>query len=189
MTDHDNKPNGSATPVNIREFFTLWLTNIDRFLEERDRRYDTRFEGQEKAVAAALAAADKQVTTAFAASEKAVLKSEEAQREYNIRSNEFRGQLDDQAKTLMPRTEALSRFDAIDKRSEETKLRLDNDIVDLRNLIGNLRESRSEGVGSNVALHDTRNQSNIDTTRLITIVVFAVGATIGIVEFVIKNMK
>ena len=114
MTEHSNRPNN--TGVNLREFFTLWLENIDRFMDERDRRYETRFEGQEKAVAAALAAADKQVTTAFSASEKAVAKAEDAQKDYNQRSNEFRGQLDDQAKTLMPRSEALVRFEAVESR-------------------------------------------------------------------------
>ena len=172
-----------------RWYFDLHIDRLEQLMNERDKRYEERHIADVQAVQAALVSADKQVTTAFSASEKAVNKSEEAQKDYNVRSNEFRGQLDDQAKTLMPRTEALSRFETIDKRSEERKQQVDDAITDLRALIGNLRESRSEGVGSNVALHDTRNQSNIDTTRLITIIVFAVGATIGIVEFVIKNMK
>jgi hypothetical protein len=38
-----------------------------------------------------------QTRASFEASEKAIVKAENAQRDYNVRSNEFRGQLDDQA--------------------------------------------------------------------------------------------
>lgn len=120
----NNKPSGETgnqmpNLVNIREFFTLWLTNVDHFLGERDRRYDERYVAQEKAVLAALAAQEKLTSAAFASAEKAVAKAEDAQKDYNQRSNEFRGQLDDQAKTLMPRTEVVGMFGAIDKRLED----------------------------------------------------------------------
>ena len=105
--------------VNIREYFTLWLERVEQFLLERDRRYEERYVAQEKAVLAALAAQEKLTNAAFASAEKAVAKAEDAQKDYNARSNEFRGQLDDQAKTLMPRTEALTQYAALDKRLEE----------------------------------------------------------------------
>ena len=192
MTDtpHSDRPNGGAPDQTLRAqyaYFERWLSDMERFYEERDRRYENRFEGQEKAVAAALAAAEKQVTTAFAASEKAVLKAEDAQREYNIRSNEFRGQLDDQAKTLMPRIESISRFEATDKRSEETKLRLEGDIQDLRSQIGDLRESRSEGVGSNVALHESRQQSNWTMGQVITIALSLLAVAAVALEAILRS--
>jgi len=165
-----------------RWYFDLHINRLEELMNERDKRYEERHIADVQAVQAALVSADKQVTTAFSASEKAVNKSEEAQKDYNIRSNEFRGQLDDQAKTLMPRIEAIGKFDAIEKRLEETKARYDLEIA-------SLREFRSDIGGRNSATTEDRAQGNIDTTRLITIVVFAVGATIGIVEFVIKNMK
>ncbi len=94
--------------------------------------------------------------------------------------------MDDQAKTLMPRTESLSRFDAIDKRAEEVKLLMGGDIQDLRVLIGNLRESRSEGVGSNAALHDYRGQINVSTTQTLqTIGLVIVGAGV-MVDILLK---
>jgi len=93
-----------------REHVSLVLTDLrdfmQRVLDERDRQYDARFRAAEIAVTAALAAQKDSVVNAFLASEKAIIKAEEAQREYNVRSNEFRGQLDDQAKMLMPRLEA-----------------------------------------------------------------------------------
>lgn len=58
----------------------------------------------------------KNVSEQFIEKGKAIDKAEEAQKDYNTRSNEFRGQLDDQAKTLMPRAEAISKFDDLDKR-------------------------------------------------------------------------
>jgi hypothetical protein len=118
--------------VSIRDYFLA-------LMEERDRLYDTRFKASETAmnaqfkasetaVNAALAAQEKAVAAAFLASEKAIVKAEDAQRDYNIRSNEFRGQLDDQAKTLMPRMEASTLF----KSYEEKLDRLTDDIKSLR---------------------------------------------------------
>jgi hypothetical protein len=72
---------------------------------ERDRRLDQRMDGQETAVAAALAAAEKAVTAALVASEKAVDKAEVAQKAVNETQNEFRGTLRDQATNFMPRNE------------------------------------------------------------------------------------
>lgn len=95
--------------VPIRSF-------LERVVDERDRQYDMRFRAAEIAVNAALAAQEKAVAAAFLASEKAIVKAEEAQKDYNIRSNEFRGQLDDQAKTLMPRQESSVLFKGIEDK-------------------------------------------------------------------------
>jgi hypothetical protein len=87
-------------------------------VDERDRLYKERDESRKTAVDAALQAAKEKTSDAFIASEKAIVKAEDAQREYNARSNEFRGQLDDQAKTLLPRNEADARFKAIEASIE-----------------------------------------------------------------------
>ena len=67
---------------------------------------------------AALAAQKELTASAFAASEKAIVKAENAQQEYNIRSNEFRGQLDDQAKMLMPRRETEQLISQVNSNME-----------------------------------------------------------------------
>jgi hypothetical protein len=184
MTDpiHTERPSGQQPydVISLREYFTLWVTRLEKDM-------DGRFKASDEAVKAALAAQKELTATAFASSEKAIVKAEEAQREYNVRSNEFRGQLDDQAKLLITRTEAISRFETIDKRGEETKLRHDAEIASLRAEIGNLRESRSEGVGSNISLRDSRTQGNIDTSRMITIIIAAVGISVGIIEFLLRS--
>src|SRR4030095_3890490 len=113
----------------------------------------------ETAVNAALAAQDKQTTTSFQASEKAVLKAEEAQREYNVRSNEFRGQLDDQAKMLMPRSEVMALLKAMEEKVIAVKSEIDTRIngyadsmeksyQDVRKDIQGLREYRSAASGA-----------------------------------------
>jgi hypothetical protein len=150
---------GDARPtITDREF-------LERVMDERDRLYDTRFKAaetavaaalaaQEKAVGAALAAQEKQTASSFLASEKAIVKAEDAQREYNVRSNEFRGQLDDQAKTLMPRPEATTMFKALEDKTYGVKgeldRRLDAQSVDsekkfdgIAKELAGLRESRS----------------------------------------------
>lgn len=71
------------------------LGAIRAVLDERDRRYSERFDAQEKAVAAALAAA-----------KEAVLKAEQASEKRFDGVNEFRATLSDQAATFMPRKEA-----------------------------------------------------------------------------------
>jgi hypothetical protein len=148
--------------VSQREF-------LERIMDERDRLYDMRFKAaetavntalaaQEKAVNAALAAQEKQTASSFMASEKAIVKAEDAQREYNVRSNEFRGQLDDQAKTLMPRPESLTMFRATEDKLASAKAELERTIESVRasfekatganaDDIAGLRESRATGTG------------------------------------------
>jgi len=132
---------------------------LERVQDERDRLYDSRFRAAEIAVNAALAAQEKAVAAAFLASEKAIIKAEEAQKDYNLRSNEFRGQLDDQAKLLMQRQEALSLFRSSDDKLETMRLFFDSKLESQRQAfeknnesllkeIGGLRESRSETGGA-----------------------------------------
>lgn len=130
-----------------------------RLMDERDRLYAMRFEEARTAVGAALAAQDKQTSSSFLASEKAVLKAEEAQREYNVRSNEFRGQLDDQAKMLMPRSEVQALLKAMEEKIVAVKSEIDTRIngyasssdknyQDVRKDIQGLREYRSAAGGA-----------------------------------------
>ena len=104
---------------------------------ERDRRYEDRFKGQETAVQAALAAQEKFNSAVSAASKEAILKAEASQIGVNERSNEFRGQLADQAATLMPRKETEASMQNI-------RDIVDREIKIIRAEINSLRESRSE---------------------------------------------
>jgi hypothetical protein len=144
---------------------------------EADRRYEDRFRGAEGAVAAALAAQKELTSAAFASSEKAIVKAEDAQREYNVRSNEFRGQLDDQAKTLMPRIETENRFGTMDAKVEEIKKEL-----------ASLRESRSSGWGKDQAEADAHATSKWIVGLVIVVVLNLLGTAVAIILFVVRTL-
>lgn len=90
-------------------------------LEFRDVRYRERFDAQNQALQAALASAEKAVSKAELA----------AERRFES-MNAFRGQLADQAATLMPRMEAEQRiasqaekYDGLEARLNEAIRRID----------------------------------------------------------------
>lgn len=140
--------------------------------------FDQRFSAAELAVKDALAAQEKAVAAAFLASEKAIVKAEDAQKDYNVRSNEFRGQLDDQNKMQMPRIEAMGLFkafedklslyqktmddkliaqqQAFDTRLEASKLSSEKVFESIAKEIGGLRESRSLLDGTKTGVVDMR---------------------------------
>jgi hypothetical protein len=158
--------------VSIREY----LVSI---IEERDRLYDTRFKAAEVAVSAALAAQEKSVTAAFTASEKAIVKAEDAQKDYNNRSNEFRGQLDDQAKTLMPRNESQTLFRAYDEKLESNKVAFEKSIDALIEDIKSLRESRSATAGASLQRTEV-HQTNQWVIGLV------IGAILAVVQIALR---
>lgn len=82
------------------------INRLDALLQSEKLHLSELRAADQLAVAAALSAAEKAVAAALVASEKAVNKAEVAQANINVNQNEFRGQLKDQASTLMPRNEA-----------------------------------------------------------------------------------
>jgi len=86
---------------------------------------DARFEAQEKAVEAALAAVKEQGASAQAAADRAVLKAETATEKRFEGVNEFRQALADNTRTLMPRAEAEQQLGAITKKVEDLTKRMD----------------------------------------------------------------
>jgi hypothetical protein len=98
---------------------TSWTVDTLRahlvaLIGELDRRSEQRFDAQEKAVQAALTAA-----------KEAVLKAEVAAEKRADAANEFRGQLADQAATLMPRSETTLMFAAIAERVDKLEASAD----------------------------------------------------------------
>ena len=89
----------------LRQVMGSRLEGMKAMMDERDRMYSERDNSRRTAVEAALIAAKEQTASSFAASKEAIIKAEQAQHDYNMRSNEFRGQLDDQAKRLIARSE------------------------------------------------------------------------------------
>lgn len=123
------------------------LTHLLTLLEERDRRYGQRFDDQNAAVSAALAAA-----------EKAVVKAETATERRFEGVNEFRNTLADQARDLMPRKEseqlhqaAAARLDALERRVDKREAR-SGGITDYRGYLIGAAGLLIGGVGLAAAL-------------------------------------
>jgi hypothetical protein len=149
-----------------------------------DRLYSERDKARATAVDAALLAQEKLVNAAFAAAQKANDKYEEAQRDYNKRSNEFRGTLDDQAKLMLTRKEAEEKYKTFDIKDEE--LRRDSQIKydDLRREIQNLRESRAGTVAKEVQVVQQRQREQWSTTTILYIVFGVLGVVFGLTSMV-----
>ncbi len=136
--------NGRTHEPDLREL-VAHIDGLEALYEERDRRYEDRFKAQETAIAAALSAAEKLTAAAFAASREAILKAEASQAGVNERSNEFRGQLADQAATLMPRRETETLVQGIRAMIERQE-----------KVIVGLRESRSGMVARDESVQVSR---------------------------------
>jgi hypothetical protein len=96
--------------VGLKEYFLAIVTAYDK-------RYEQRFDASQKALEAALTAQKAAIDAAMASAERAVLKAEIAAEKrfeaLNQQVLEFRGQLADQQRTLMPRAEAENRLAAM----------------------------------------------------------------------------
>lgn len=160
--------------VTLKEYFKVELDALRTSVDDRDRLYSSQFKASEIAVNAALAAQEKAVAAAFLASEKAIVKAEDAQKDYNQRSNEFRGQLDDQAKTLMPRVETMGLFKAIDER-----------ITIINKDLSSIHELQSEGRGR---FSQTSADSLISRTQWV-IIFGIVSSLVGISGLVITLIR
>jgi hypothetical protein len=101
--------NGRTHEPSLREV-TIDLDSFKKLMDERDRRYEERFR-----------ATDEKTGLALTSSEKAVAKAEVATEKRFDAVNEFRGQLKDQAATLLPRAEANIEFNSLRKDLEEVK--------------------------------------------------------------------
>jgi len=135
----------------VKEFF-------ERILAERELRYAQMFKSSETAVSAALAAQEKAVQAAFESSEKAIVKAEVAQQLYNVRSNEFRATLDDQAKMLLTRSEADVRFQQL------------KDLIDAQaKAIVILQRGESRTEGGSTAESNAKSQSQWVIVLVVTI--------------------
>jgi septal ring factor EnvC (AmiA/AmiB activator) len=161
----------TAELYGIRDLLVAKHESLAGLVNERDRLYKERDDSRRTAIDAALAAAKEQTAAAFLASEKAIVKAENAQKDYNDRSNEFRGQLDDQAKRLISRTEV----ETMVKNLEEKIKRLDDDNRDLR-------DSRSESRGT----VEGGKHSKDDSRANLAIIVSIAGLVAVILSHLIK---
>lgn len=136
----------------LRALLDAKLAGFQDLMEERNKWYGERDKDRQTAVEKALTAAKEQTASSFAASKEAITKADTAQHEYNLRSNEFRGQLDDQAKRLIPRIEVEGLMRSLQERQDvsiknlEEKITLnDREIRLVRESVG-MAGGKSQGV-------------------------------------------
>jgi hypothetical protein len=157
---HTDRPNGSghsetATLKGQFSYFERWLVDMERFYEERDKRYGERFLAQ-----------DEKTTLALTASKEAIGKAETATEKRFDAVNEFREQQKDIIAEFPRRVEVDSKFTNYDEK-----------IDDIKKDIASLRESRSEGYGGKLSNRENRQQLN----WLVGILVGAGGIAVGII--------
>jgi hypothetical protein len=109
VSDSRQFDNGRTHEPSFQEL-VVELDGFRKLMDERDRRYEDRF-----------TAMDEKTGLALTSSEKAVAKAETATEKRFDAVNEFRGQLKDQAATLLPRSEASVEFISLRKDLEELK--------------------------------------------------------------------
>jgi hypothetical protein len=125
MPDRETTPDHGWTMETLRIYIDSRVARIDALLVAAAELSRLRFENQDRAVLAAMAAQEKAVAAALAAAERAVVKSEVAAEKRFDAVNEFRGQLADQAQTLMPRSEAEQRIATNTEKINSLAARLD----------------------------------------------------------------
>jgi hypothetical protein len=126
----------SSEQVPLRDYLDSKVDHLESLINANADLAHQRFEDQDKAVLAALAAQEKAVAAALAAQEKssaaalasadrAVTKAELAAGERFAAVNEFRAQLSDQASTFMSRAEALLQINANAEKIDALSARMD----------------------------------------------------------------
>ena len=162
--------------VNLEERVEFLL----KLIEEKERRSIERAALLKELFEAKLAAQEKATGIAFTAAEKAVDKAEASQKAYNERSNEFRGQLDDQAKGFIPRAEADSRDErtreSVEAAKKESSLLRD----EINSRIG-LLENRSLTRES----YEKQYESLIDRISRVERTIWMLAGAIGLVTLIL----
>lgn len=103
---------------------TLYV-HLQRQIDDQDRFLRERYEGQIRALEAALAAAEKAVLARLAATENAITKADNANEKRFASVNEFRGTLTDLTATFIPRVEADAKFSALTDKWDQASAKID----------------------------------------------------------------
>ena len=172
--------NGYHTVASVKEFFTQWLVDIEKFLEERDRRYQERYDASEKAREAALEAQKQLTQAAFASAQKAVDKAEQAQAAYNARSNEFRDALSDANKNNVSAAEYGIGHQAILDRLDRGDARVAEQFNEVKESIKNLEISKANISGK----ADQTNKDDARTFSIVSLIGTLVAIGLGVIALI-----
>jgi hypothetical protein len=166
---HTSKP---GYIFNDREYFSKWLEGLEQLLEERDRRYEERFEAQQSAVAAAFAAQEKLNQFSTTSAKEAITKAENAQNAYNLSHNDLLRKMDEQSKSIDR--------DMVSRREYQANHQALVEKIDV------LRESKSNTEGVASEKKESRGQTNWMVGIAITLILSTISLVMGIVNLIAK---
>src|ERR1043166_8730510 len=104
--------------AQLKEAYQKEVAALRDMLEERDKRYDERYEGRQKWFEAQLFAVEKANLLAMETNQRAIEKAEIATEKRFDAVNEFRNTLSDQQRTFMPRAEIEAILQGMRKQAE-----------------------------------------------------------------------
>lgn len=185
----------SAIERQIQKQINDIQAQLERRFEREARAVDIAFNihrehtkealvSSEAALQAALIGAEKAVTTALASAEKAVDKAETANEKRFESVNEFRGQLNDQSRLFMIRSEATAIVNATNDRLTSESLRVHERIEDMGSRLGETASrfqtrmselelrvtSRLDTLaGQNAGSRDAKDQHRLDNGQFLAI--------------------
>lgn len=147
----------------LKDLFNDYCKNHEKLEIERDRRYAERDNANRVSVDAALKAADTLNKANSDSSEKAIQKAETNAEKWRDNSNEWRTAMNDRENKFA------------------TKSEVQIEVASLRAAIANLRESRDQGVGTQVGKDDSRN--------VVLIIIAVIGSLIGMAGFLVMILR
>lgn len=100
----------------VKDAIAASTREMERHLSDADKRYQDRHSTLQDRVTEGLASADRLTKAMMEAADRAVSKAEAAHERRLDIMNEWRGSLADQSATLLPRTEADARFNALSEK-------------------------------------------------------------------------
>lgn len=178
--EQDNR--SQARHVAVMQLVEAHNDNIGMRFTERDKLIELSIKGVEEMQRSAQTLS----VALAAAAEKAIEKAERAQADYNVRSNEFRGQLADQAKMLLPRAEFDSSQLQVRETIGSTITRIDIVKDDLRKDLTTAKEDLRKDIAS-LKEYRSANESKVETSQWIWGAVMGAGGLIlGIISLALR---
>jgi acylphosphatase len=148
--------------------------HVRTLIDGNDKRYEERFLASQKALELGLAGTKTEIGAALVSADRAVQKAEVATEKRFESVNEFRGTLDNQQRTLIPRSEV-----------EVIKAGIEEKIAQLTKTLDEVRQSDARGGGAAAGGKAVKDESRANLALAISVVLFLL--TIG--ALFVKNQS
>jgi hypothetical protein len=186
LAEHVDLPGVSGeTEANVSGWTVDTVAaHFGTLLDEADRRYEQRFIGQEKAVAAALAAVEKGGNAALVSAKEAVTKAELASEKRFDAVNEFRQLVNDVLSGAMPRAEAEQRIAGNAEKIAAIEVRFAENLARVHSRLDN-----RDGLVAGSEKQGQRAQATWGTVFAAISVVFGLIGVIGILVGILVALR